>query len=75
MGAKMKDKIESLILDIQYEADELCEYEDDSYQDILSRIEESGISKKKREMCEKILNDEPNLFQAYMKVIEYLEEE
>ena len=69
----MKD-IENLIVDIRYEADHLCQYEDDSYQDILSRIEETELSDEQKEKCKKLLNDEPRLFQAYIDVINYLEE-
>lgn len=69
----MEQKIESLILDIQDEADKLCTYEDDSYQYILGLIEQSNLPKEKEEMCKKILNDEPSLFKAYTGVIVYLE--
>lgn len=71
----MEQKIASLILDIQDEAEKLCKYEDDSYQYILGLIEQSNIPKEKQENCKTILNNEPSLFKAYTDVIIYLEKE
>ena len=68
----MEQKIESLILDIQDEAEKLCEYKDDSYQYILGLIEQSKIPKEMQENCKTILNNEPSLFKAYTDVVIYL---
>lgn len=68
----MKEKIESLILDIQYEAEKFYEYEDDSYQYILGLIEGSELPKNQKDECIKILNKQQSLFISYVEVVNYL---
>jgi hypothetical protein len=68
----MEEKIESLILDIQDEAEKFCEYEDDSYQYILGLIEGSKLPKNQKDECIKILNKPQSLFSSYVKVVNYL---
>ena len=68
----MEEKIESLILDIQDEAEKICEYEDDSYQYILELIEKSELPKNQKDECIKILNKPQSLFSSYVKVVNYL---